>query len=245
MSADGRQRTMHLAERTLDTVRTLFVGMPFRVAAAMRGGVRVFHPRGLVATGHIELGSPWWTLKTGTPIDVVARLSGGVGTPSGVPDVLGLALKIPLDPPDTEWDLLLASSGTSAVTRILPLPARGWSSARYSSLMPYSSNGTDTQWVLAVPVGPHPATTSLDSLRQSLTDAPLRFRLDLVSATGSPVPAGQVTLTRVQELTDDEQPTFDPVLHCPPGLALRPAWLAGVRVGAYRGSRHGRGDPSS
>ncbi|PQP11817.1 hypothetical protein C5613_43145 [Rhodococcus opacus] len=222
----------------------MFVRAPFQAAAALRGGARVFHPRGLVATGHIELGSPWWTLTTGTPIDVVARLSGGVGTPSGVPDVLGLALKIPLDPPDAEWDLLLASSGTSAVTRILPLPARGWSSARYSSLMPYSSNRTDTRWVLAVPVGPHPATTSLDALRQSLADSPLRFRLDLVSATGSPVPAGQVTLTRVQDLPNDEQPTFDPVLHCPPGLALRPAWLAGVRVGAYRGSRHGRGEPS-
>nr|WP_271210776.1 hypothetical protein [Rhodococcus wratislaviensis]GLK36294.1 hypothetical protein GCM10017611_31510 [Rhodococcus wratislaviensis] len=235
---------MHLAERTLDTARTMLVGMPFRVAAAMRGGVRVFHPRGLVAAGHIELDTAWWTLPTGTRIGVVARLSGGVGTPSRVPDVLGLALKIPLDPPDTEWDLLLASSGTSAVTRILPLPARGWSSARYSSLMPYSSNGTDTRWVMAVPFGRHPVSTSLDALRKSLTDAPLRFRLDLVSATGSVVPAGQVTLTRVQELPGDVQPTFDPVLHCPPGLALRPEWLAGVRVGAYRGSRRGRGEPA-
>ncbi|WP_157174031.1 hypothetical protein [Rhodococcus sp. JVH1] len=235
---------MNPTGHAVGAARTVFVRAPFQVAAALRGGVRVFHPRGLVATGHVELDSPWWTLKTGTPIDVVARLSGGMGTPTGVPDVLGLALKIPLDPPDTEWDLLLASSGTSVVTRILPLPARAWSSARYSSLMPYSSNGTDTRWVLAAPVGPHPATTSLDALRQALTDAPLRFRLDLVSATGPAVAGGHVELTRVQELPDDDQPTFDPVLHCPPGLALRPAWLAGVRVGAYRGSRHGRGEPS-
>lgn len=152
--------------------------------------------------------------------------------------------KIPLDSPDTEWDLLLASSGTSAVTRTLPLPASGWRKARYSSLMPYSSNGTDTRWVQAAPVGPQPASTSLDALRQSLTDAPLRFRVDLVSATGSPVPAAHVELSQVREDQDDDQPTFDPVLHCPPALALRPAWLAGVRIGAYRGSRRGRGDPS-
>ncbi|WP_244163525.1 hypothetical protein [Rhodococcus koreensis] len=235
---------MELAEQTRKTVRTVLVGLPFRIAAAVRGGARVFHPRGLVATGHLELHTRWWTLPTGTPINVVARLSGGVGTPSRVPDVLGLALKIPLDPVETEWDLLLASSGTSAATRVLPLPAASWGAARYSSLMPYSSNGADTRWVLAVPVGPHPASTPLDALRESIAVAPLRFRLELVSMTGSPVPAGQVTLTQVRELPDDEQPTFDPVLNCPPGLAMRPAWLAGVRVGAYRGSRRGRGDPS-
>ena len=126
---------------------------------------------------------------------VKARLSGGVGTPSGAPDVLGLALKIPLDPPDVEWDLLLASLRHLGGDANSAAPRTGLGSARYSSLMPYASNGTDAQWVLAVPMGPSPATTSLDSLRQSLTDAPLRFRLHLVSATGSPVPAGAVTLT--------------------------------------------------
>ncbi|WP_257890358.1 hypothetical protein [Rhodococcus sp. USK10] len=235
---------MSLAGHLAGVAGTVFVRAPFQAAAVLRGGARVFHPRGLVATGHIELISSWWTLRTGARIDVVARLSKGVGTPSATPDVLGLALKIPLDSPDTEWDLLLASSGTSAVTRTLPLPASGWRKARYSSLMPYSSNGTDTRWVQAAPVGPQPASTSLDALRQSLTDAPLRFRVDLVSATGSPVPAAHVELSQVREDQDDDQPTFDPVLHCPPALALRPAWLAGVRIGAYRGSRRGRGDPS-
>ncbi|MFC9835468.1 hypothetical protein ACFVKB_16805 [Rhodococcus sp. NPDC127530] len=110
--------------------------------------------------------------------------------------------------------------------------------------MPYSSNGTNTRWVLAVPVGTHPTSTSLDALRDAITHAPLTFRLELVSLTGSPVPAGQVTLTHVEDLPDDEQPTFDPVLNRSPRLALRPEWLAGVRVGAYRGSRRGRGDPT-
>lgn len=236
---------MNLTGQIGGAARTVFVRAPFQAAAALRGGLRVFHPRGLVATGHVELDSPWWTLPTGRRIEVTARMSGGVGTPSAVPDVLGLALKIPLDPPDTEWDLLLASAGTSAVTRMLPLPARQWRSARYSSLMPYSSGASDTRWVLAVPVGRHPESTSLAALRRSVADAPLRFRLDLVSMTGPAVPAGQVTLTQVHERPDEEQPTFDPVLHCPPGLALRPGWLAGVRVGAYRGSRRGRRGPSA
>ena len=38
------------------------------------------------------------TLESGTTTNEVARLSGGAGTPTAVPDVLGLALKIPLDP---------------------------------------------------------------------------------------------------------------------------------------------------
>ena len=58
------------------------------------------------------------------------------------------------------------------------------------------------------------------------------------------MPAGQLTLTEVQKLPDDEQPTFDPVSNCPPGVALRPEWLAGLRAGAYRGSRRGRGEPT-
>ncbi|WP_241962254.1 hypothetical protein [Rhodococcus opacus] len=56
----------------------VLVGVPFRIAAALRGGTRVFHPRGLVATGHIEFDNPWWTLPTETPIDVVSRLSGAL-----------------------------------------------------------------------------------------------------------------------------------------------------------------------
>ena len=221
--------------------RTVLVEAPFRMAAALRGGVRAFHPRGLVATGHIDVHARWWTMEPGSVTNVVARLSGGVGTPSGVPDVLGLALKFRLD---TEWDLLLASSGISALTRLLPLPAAGWDSARYSSLMPYSSNRTDARWVIAVPVGTHPTSTSLDALREAITHEPLRFRLELVSLTGSLMPAGQLTLTEVQKLPDDEQPTFDPVSNCPPGVALRPEWLAGLRAGAYRGSRRGRGEPT-
>jgi len=225
----------------LGGARSALVRAPFHAAAAVRGGVRVFHPHGLTAAGHIEFDSAWWTLPIHTPISVVARLSGGVGTPSGLPDVLGLALKVPLDPPGTEWDLLLASAGTSAWTRMVPFPSIGWRSARYSSLMPYSSRGTDTRWVLATPIGPHPATTSLHALVQAMGEAPLRFRLELISGSGSFTPAGHVMLTQIRDAPDDEQPSFDPVLHQPPEMALRPAWLAGVRAGAYSGSRQGRG----
>ncbi|MFC9361018.1 hypothetical protein ACFTZB_31145 [Rhodococcus sp. NPDC057014] len=91
--------------------------MPFQTAATFAGNARVFHPRGLVATGRMKLSTEWWTVESGTPIEMVARLSRGAGTPTGVPDMLGLTIKIPLAVPGTQWDLLLASSGASAVTR--------------------------------------------------------------------------------------------------------------------------------
>ncbi|MFD6856109.1 hypothetical protein ACFWCF_01995 [Rhodococcus sp. NPDC060090] len=197
----------------------------------------------MTATGHIEFDSPWWTQQTATPVDVVARLSGGVGTPTGVPDVLGLALKIPLEAPDAHWDLLLASSGTATVTRLFPLPVQNWPDARYSTLMPYSSKGTELRWIVAIPEGAHPRSTTLEALRSALIHAPLSFRLELVSFSGTSVPAGRLTLTQVLELPDDEQPSFDPVLNRAPDVVLRPEWLAGIRVGAYRGSRRGRGEP--
>ncbi|WP_257226346.1 hypothetical protein [Rhodococcus opacus] len=223
----------------------VLVGVPFRIAAALRGGARVFHPRGLVATGHIELHTRWWTLESGTTTNVVARLSGGVGTPTGVPDVLGLALKIPLDPLDSEWDLLLASSGTSAARPATSTPDGVRPARPAPTWCPHrSTNRASGCCTGRRPNSPRGAGAPVLPLRESIAVAPLRFRLELVSVTGSPVPAGQVTLTRVQELPDDAQPIFDPVLHCPPWLALRPAWLAGVRVGAYRGSRRGRGDRS-
>jgi hypothetical protein len=228
----------------MGTVRTALTETPFRVGAVLRGRARVFHPRGVTATGHIEFASSWWTQPTGTPIGVVVRLSGGVGTPTSVPDVLGLALKVPLEAPGAHWDLLLASSGRAALTRLLPLPVQNWADARYSTLMPYSSKDGELRWIVAVPEGAHPASTTLDALRSALIHAPLSFRLELVSFSGTSVPAGRLTLTQVLALPDDEQPSFDPVLNRPPDVVLRPEWLAGVRVGAYRGSRHGRGDPS-
>ncbi|MFZ2172880.1 MAG: hypothetical protein WAW17_02375 [Rhodococcus sp. (in: high G+C Gram-positive bacteria)] len=157
---------------------------------------------------------------------------------------MGLALKIRCpeiqDPDDGDWDILLATSGTSAVTRVLPLPAKGWNTARYSSLMPYSSDGRDIRWLLAEPLGRQPSGTSLDALRNAVSKAPLEFALHLKPLSGPAVPAGRVTLSRILEGDDHEQPSFDPVLHRPRRVRLLPEWLAGVRVGAYRGSREGR-----
>ncbi|EME21128.1 hypothetical protein G418_13019 [Rhodococcus qingshengii BKS 20-40] len=217
--------------------RTVFFEVSFRVAATLRSA-RVFHPHGLVVHGQVKLDSPWWPSTLSSPRPLIARLSGGIGTPPGLPDVLGLAFKV--SDGTEEWDILLASSGASTATRFLPLPATSWGSARYSSLMPYSRAGEMPQWILAIPIGEHPATTSINALARAITKKPLHFDLRLASLSGQVVLAGRLTLSKTQLIPDEMHPNFDPVLNCPAELVLCPRWLTAVRADAYQGSRKGR-----
>ena len=189
----------------------------------------------------MEFDSPWWPFAERRSVPVTARMSRGAGLPAGVPDVPGLAVQIPLDSATSAtWDLTLASSGFAPGSRLLPLPARGWHSARYSSLMPYSAAGDAVpQWVLAAPDGRQPRTTATSALTEFVNEAPLRFRLYLTTALGAPQPAGSLVLDSALAVADGRQPSFDPV-HCPAGYQLYPHWLATARLNAYRGSRRGR-----
>ncbi|MDQ3986638.1 MAG: hypothetical protein M3280_09095 [Actinomycetota bacterium] len=100
-------------------------------------GKRFFHPTGEVLGGQIT----FQETSLGLPFDgihpVIARLSRGIGLPQSAPDVLGLAVKIP----DDNQDLLFATSGESAVTRHLLLPAGGFFSMPYSTILPYELHG--------------------------------------------------------------------------------------------------------
>jgi hypothetical protein len=69
---------------------------------------------------------------------VIARVSKGAGTPGGAPDILGLAVRIPTQNGLSQlWDLALSSSGSGALSRTRPIPARQWGAARYGSIVPY------------------------------------------------------------------------------------------------------------
>jgi hypothetical protein len=87
----------------------------FRGLAGLRRA-RAFHPRGLMLAGELttEEKSPL-PLNTGVR-PVIARVSKGVGTPGGAPDILGLAVRIPTENGlSRSWDLALSSSGSGAV----------------------------------------------------------------------------------------------------------------------------------
>ncbi|WP_431902988.1 hypothetical protein [Amycolatopsis thermoflava] len=160
---------------------------------------RVFHPRGVLLRGTLETLAPG-ELPLPPSGPVVARLSKGAGLPRGMPDILGLALRIPTD--DGPWDLTLAS----ASARVLLRPARGWRRAVFSSLVPYRV-AAGLRWILAEVDGPATPVA--------------RIELD-------------------PPLGDGERPSFDPMLHSPPGARLYPDWLSRLREPAYQGSRAGR-----
>lgn len=96
------------------------------------------------------------------------------------------------------------------------------------------------QCILAIPIGEHPATTSINALARAITKKPLHFDLRLASLSGQVVLAGRLTLSKTQLIPDEMHPNFDPVLSCPAELVLCPRWLTTARADAYQGSRKGR-----
>ncbi len=215
------------------TALSSVLSAPFRAGSALRGA-RVFHPRGALYEGVADLDSAWWPRQIPRRTPVLARLSRGIGTPGGLPDVLGLALRFPLEP--CPWDVLLASAYLPG--RAVLLPARSWSSARYSTLMAYRTETDRTpRWITAVPRGLHSSsTTSVEAL-----DVPMQFSLLVGAARGPLEPAGVLTLESERPEQNSNQPSFDPTVHCPGFVDPWPAWLTGTRRDAYRASRAGRG----
>src|ERR1700738_4139981 len=103
------------------------VALPFKWGSALRGK-KFFHPVGVVAQGSLKRIAP---ACQGLPIpssNVIARLSKATGTPGALPDLIGLAIRVPSQHSrPAPWDVLLASGGSGAVTRALALrPVTSW-----------------------------------------------------------------------------------------------------------------------
>lgn len=210
---------------------------------------RAFHPRGTLFVGALRVTEPGSALgaalvaAAGEPDStVLARLSKAVGTPAGVPDLLGVALR--LDTADGPLDLLFTTTGRRRGTRLLLAPARGWCRRPYSTLLPYRLRGGRTIPTLEPLARERPVGASLAAARDAVRAAPLVF------AVTEPAPGDGRRAVAVLELTaavpgDDDPIAFDPVRNAHP--ALRPARvLTGLRRWSYTGSRRGRGaDPAA
>jgi len=157
---------------------------------------------------------------------VVARLSKGGSLPGALPDVLGLAVRLP-----GPLDVLLSTCG--AVPWLLR-PRTSFTAGPYSSLAPYETDAGPV-WIVAWPEGPPvPADPAL--LPHALRRGPLLFRLRAVSRDGS----STVATLRVHTPLPDVDVAFDPVLNDHPSLRQR-RWLRRLRRSAYLGSRQARG----
>lgn len=202
------------------------LGAVFYMIGKARGGQRrALHPTGQVVPGVLHrYGSPVttdvrWLDEPGTD-NVLVRLSRATGLPKPLPDVMGLALRVPLED-GGHGDLLLSTTGIGKVTRYLLRPVRR-AAASYTSLFPYRAAQ-----------GPLLLAAIAESKRETT------FHLAWARPTGSwqrfgllelpePLPAGDSALS------------FEPVAHPVPGLPSY-RWAADLRRSPYAASRRARG----
>ncbi|SDC27066.1 hypothetical protein [Actinokineospora iranica] len=210
----------------LATAGNALVARAFANLARLRGG-RPVHSRGrcFYATLAASPSCPDWLPLPHRATTVVVRLSRGAGLPEPLPDVLGLAIRIPDGGSGGPWDILLASSGQGPL-RVLPLPAAGWGRARFSTIMALGAE-RERAVLLALPSADLP-----DTLADLPHAVPLRFTLTLADER----PIGHLTL--LAEATG-ERVDFDPMANRPERVPLWPRWLADLRREAYVGSRRG------
>jgi hypothetical protein len=196
------------------------------------------HPRGavldavVVRTGAV----PGWDVPwlTGPAREAaVVRLSRGAGLPLPLPDLLGLAVRLPDG--DRPVDLLLSSTGRGRWTRFLPVP-RVDAAAAYSSIMGYRSPA-GTLRLAAVPEGP--AHIPSDPGPVAAGAPGTAFTLLVARGTaGEWMPFARLELgAPAGDLDPDLR--FDAVRNPPPGLVADGA-MARFRAPAYAAARQGR-----
>lgn len=216
------------------------VTLPFRWGAAIRQR-RFFHPAGVLTEGSLERVAPD---GEGLPLassDVIARVSKGIGIPGALPDVIGLAFRIPAQDSGTPWDILLASAGSGVLSRTLLIrPVRSWTGQNLSSIMPLRYQGRNWWLRARMATDVDGGGVSLASVRERIERSGIEFALDQACGTADFRQLARLRLTNVIVPDPGEDVSFDPVLHTAPGVELYPGWLAGLRAGAYGRSREGR-----
>lgn len=214
------------------------LGAPFAVASRLRGA-RVFHPRGVVVAARWN---PDPRLFPGSPLTAAARpallrVSHAIGLPPGLPDILGVAIRVvDAHGAGRHQDLLLASSGDGPVGRHLLRPVAAVTGTLLSSLLPYDVAGVGRHPVLARPVGSERPVTYAEVVQDPETTMP-----DLEVVVGSAWPRRLAIVTAQERVppTAGERVRFDP---WNTGPELRPAGLINrLRRPAYHASQRGRG----
>lgn len=208
----------------------LIVAAPLGALARWRGG-KPMHPRGAVFHGRLErsgtvppYGVPW--VDTAGTDPAVVRLSRGAGLPAPLPDLLGLAIRLPGGPEPI--DLLLSTTGRGRITRLLPLPRRD-AAAVYSSIMAYRSDAGPVR-IAALPQGDD-VPSDPGSLAGAVGRAGLVFTLAVARGLGPWRPFARLSLGAPWEPLDPPI-RFDAVLHPPPGL-VADGPMARFRAPAY------------
>lgn len=192
-----------------------------RSLAVVRPAAKPLHPRGELLRGRLYRHGLWpttevdWLDQPGED-DVLVRLSRAIGLPGALPDIHGLAVRVPIE--GGFGDLLFASTGWGKVSRYVLTAARSPRARPMTTLLPYRS-----------PVGPlllGARANGAESLELSCATHDSDFRV-----------FADLRLSRCA--VDDEDVSFDPVCHQLPGLEQYPA-VELLREPAYRRARDSR-----
>ncbi|MCF6514006.1 phosphodiesterase [Blastococcus sp. MG754427] len=213
------------------------VAGPLGAVAGWRRG-RPIHPRGAVLDAVLErhgaeppLGVPW--LDGSGTTGAVIRFSRGAGLPAPLPDVLGLAVRLPGDD-DEPVDLLLSTSGRGPLARRVPV-LRSDAAATYGSIMAYRSAAGPVRLAAFPDVAPLPS----DPEPVAAAAGTVQFTLAVAPGVQGWRPFATLRTTGAHGPLDTGL-RFDAVRHPPPGLVAdgplarfrEPAYLTARRVGS-------------
>ncbi|QIG38492.1 hypothetical protein G5T42_02515 [Microbacterium sp. 4R-513] len=197
---------------------------------------RPIHPRGRVLDGWITWlpdaapsGIAWIDTVPPAPQPVVARLSRSVGLPDGLPDIIGLALRLDID--GRPADLELASTGLGIPSRFMLLPHRSPARARLGTLLPYRGTRGPVL-VCARTLAPATLPAGGAGLDAALETPGWRLRLYHATPTSLWHPFADVSLRLAHE-QDDRELRFDAGRHPLPGAGEYP-WVRALRDPSYR-----------
>ncbi|WP_324274633.1 phosphodiesterase [Blastococcus brunescens] len=171
-----------------------------------------------------------WLDEPGTDRGV-ARLSRGAGLPARLPDLLGLAVRVPGD--GSPVDLLLSTTGEGRVTRFVPVLRRD-AAAVHSSIMGYRSDA-GTVRLAAFPEVAHLPSEPRPLAREVAAHDGLCFTLAAAHGLGEWQPFARLALTAPSSPLDPDV-RFDAVHNPPPGL-VADGPMARFRAPAYARAR--------
>lgn len=193
-----------------------------RSLAAVRPAAKPLHPVGSLVRGRIYrhglnpgTGVAW--LDEAGQDEVLVRLSRAIGLPGGLPDIHGLAVRIPVEG-GGHGDLLFASTGWGRLSRFVLTASRSPQGRPMTTLLPYDA-----------PSGP--------LLLGARADGAETFELSCAPAGGDWRPFADLRFSRTQ--AGDGPIDFDPVLNRIPGLEQYPS-VAALREPSYREARSSR-----
>ncbi len=189
-----------------------------------RPAAKPLHPRGSVVTGALRrfggepgTGAAW--LDHAGEDTVLVRQSRAIGLPSSLPDIFGLAVRVPtLD--GQHGDLLFASTGLGRFTRYLLTASRSPFGRPLTTLLPYRA-----------PAGPVLLSAAF---RDEAT-------LTLAWAVGSGAwhPFAELVLQDAPLDEADVPVSFDPIRNTLPGLENY-EWVRRLREPSYTTARSSR-----